>query len=152
MFTHTGNQALTIDTAGTLFEYPSVKRAARNRALALAANADGFTIGIAGNVPNRGCAVAIAESLVIETVDVDAIAEYVESHDSGPYWGIWKDSETGLVYVDTVKVVDRWEAIAIAKARGEIAVWDFEIGEIRIDHTPETESLGEFNDDESPIR
>lgn len=148
----TGNRALEIDTAGTLFEFPNVKIAARNRALALAQNADGFTIGIAGNVPNRGCAVAIADSLIIESVDVDAIAEYVESHDSGPYWGIWKDSETGLVYVDTCKVVDRWEAIAIAKSRGEIAVWDFELGEIRISDSPEPESLGEIDDDQSPIR
>lgn len=137
-----GNQALTIETAGTLFEFPNVKKAARNRALALAANADGFTIGIAGNVPNRGCAVAIADSLILETVDVDAIAEYVESHDSGPYWGIWQDSETGLVYVDTVEIMPVEKAIEIAKARGEIAVWDFEKGEIRVNG----------NDDQSPIR
>ena len=137
-----GNRALTIETAGTLFEYPNVKRAARNRALALAQNAAGFTIGIAGNVPNRGCAVAIADSLILETVDVDAIAEYVESHDSGPYWGIWQDSETGLVYVDTVEIMPTEKAIEIAKSRGEIAVWDFEKGEIRVNG----------NDDQSPIR
>ncbi|WIC88981.1 hypothetical protein SEA_SHAGRAT_114 [Rhodococcus phage Shagrat] len=147
-----GNRALALDTAGTLFEYPNVKRAARNRALALAQNAAGFTIGIVGNVPNRGCAVAIADSLILESVDVDAIADYVAGHASGPYWGIWQDSETGLVYVDTVKVVDRWEAIEIAKSRGEIAVWDFEIGEIRISDSPEPESFGEFNDDQSAIR
>ena len=137
-----GNQALTTETAGTLFEYPNAQKAARNRALALAQNADGFTIGIAGQVPNRGCAVAIADSLVIETVDVDAIADYVAGHASGPYWGIWRDSETGLVYVDTVEVMPTEKAIEIAKARGEIAVWDFEKGEIRVNG----------NDDQSPVR
>lgn len=148
----TGNQALAIDTAGTNFEYPNgINSRAYRIARELVKNPEGYTIDGRLDAPQKGCAVAIADSLVVESVDVDEIARYVAGHASGPYWGIWQDSETGLVYIDTVKVVDRWEAIAIAKTRGEIAVWDFELGEIRISDSPEPESLGEINDDQSPI-
>ncbi|WP_029090044.1 hypothetical protein [Brevibacterium album] len=39
--------------------------------------------------------------------------------------GVWRDSDTGLVYVDASSIIaDREDALAVARERGELAVWD----------------------------
>lgn len=54
----------------------------------------------------------------------------------GYFAGIWKDSETGLIYVDISRnVADLYFALAIADARGELAVWDVAHNqEVRTEH------------------
>lgn len=53
------------------------------------------------------------------------LAEHWDRLENGRTASIWTDSETGITYVDISRnVTDLYSALAIASARGEIAVWD----------------------------
>lgn len=48
------------------------------------------------------------------------------------YFGIWTDTEDGLIYVDAVDHMETLEdALTLGAERGEIAVWDITNGEER---------------------
>ncbi|WP_439377844.1 hypothetical protein [Amycolatopsis lexingtonensis] len=53
----------------------------------------------------------------------------------GKVLGAWRDSETGITHLDVSTVVgDREDALMLARAFGELAVWDYAGGEeIRTD-------------------
>lgn len=99
----------------------------------LAANAGGFTINRDGSIPTHGASVAVADSLVSDHLDTLEIGVYVAQHPEIDSFGIWQDSETGFVYVDSVLIVSLEIALTIGAARGEIAVFDLDtMTEIRL--------------------
>jgi hypothetical protein len=50
--------------------------------------------------------------------------------DSGAHLGTWKNEKDGNIYLDISHVLSRKEACKVAKQNGELAIFDFELGEI----------------------
>lgn len=45
------------------------------------------------------------------------------------YLGVWTDPTNGTLYLDaSVHVADKWEALEMAHAGGELAIWDIARG------------------------
>jgi len=98
-------------------------------AATLTASPDGATVPVdaSATVPATGYVVADARhGVTLERLDADQVERWVLSNlDATPYLGIWADSATGLVYLDTVEILpDRADAMARAATLGEIAIWD----------------------------
>lgn len=96
---------------------------------------DGYSVSVTGETPTDGYMVGGGvTSLVIDEEKNYApyltTDKWLEGHwellnKPGYFAGIWTDSESGLVYVDISRnVADLYSALAIATARGELAVWD----------------------------
>lgn len=48
-----------------------------------------------------------------------------DNQNKGAYLGTWKDSDTGLIWLDVSShIKNKKEAVQIAKERKEIAIWD----------------------------
>lgn len=107
---------------------------------------DGYSVNVYGEVPTSGYMVGgEVEALELSkdhprpylTTDawLDKHWSYFSRFPAEYYAGIWKDSETGITYVDISRnVEDIHTAVGIALSRGEIAVWDVTNGkEIRTD-------------------
>src|SRR5881628_472523 len=78
----------------------------------------------------------VRPSLVVSDatlIDRGEVAWFVGGTDAR-YFGVWKDTETGMIYIDASDHVDnRQDALYLATERGEIAVWDIANGvEIRV--------------------
>lgn len=64
----------------------------------------------------------------------DAVLMFASWHahkldETGTYVGSWINSETGKVHLDVaVRVDDKWLAIALAKQRGKLSIWDLKKG------------------------
>lgn len=96
---------------------------------------EGYSVNVQGETPVDGYMVGGAiPSLVLKADEMypfRATDKWLTEHwtllngEPGLYAGIWKDSETGLTYVDISRnVADLYTALAIASSRGEIAIWD----------------------------
>lgn len=90
-------------------------------------------------VPTAGHVVGgVVPSLVTEAAPtVDEVAAWIlatEAHRAGVL-GWWVDTDTGRTYVDASDVItDRADALELAAARGELAVWDLAAAaEVRTD-------------------
>lgn len=93
----------------------------------LAARATGGTVSTTDtSVPSAGYVLGIAGlGAVLPKGNIDAIAHWVALHLDASHVGIWSDSATGETYLDVVRVIaDRSIAELLAKATGEIAIWD----------------------------
>lgn len=86
--------------------------------------------GVGGLVPSM---IVAREAFTPDDVSSFAAAT-VPVWDASQALGTWLDEDTDLVHLDRTAVVsDRGEALALAAARGEIAVWCFASGtEIRL--------------------
>lgn len=96
---------------------------------------EGYSVNVSGETPTDGYMVGgEVPSLVIDeeknykpylTTDGWLDNHWTLLNQPGYYAGIWRDSDTGLIYVDIRRnVADLYSALAIASARGELAVWD----------------------------
>lgn len=107
---------------------------------------DGYSVNISGEVPADGYMVGgEVPSLVIDeeknyqpylSTDAWLVNHWDLLNKPGYFAGIWKDSDTGLIYVDISRnVTDLYAALAIADARGELAIWDVASSkEVRTEH------------------
>lgn len=95
---------------------------------------EGYSVNVQGETPTDGYMVGGEVASLILKADepkpMTATDAWLAEHEftlslPGYYAGIWKDSETGLTYVDISRnVADLYTALAIATARGELAIWD----------------------------
>lgn len=95
---------------------------------------DGYSINVSGETPTDGYMVGgEVPSLVLEENNYRpyyTTDRWLEEHwntllKPGMFAGIWLDKDTGIGYVDISRnVADMYSALAIADARGELAVWD----------------------------
>lgn len=95
---------------------------------------EGYSVNVHGETPVDGYMVGgEVPSLILKademypylTTDKWLAEHKFTLNTPGYYAGIWKDSETGLTYVDICRnVTDLYTALAIAENRGEIAIWD----------------------------
>jgi hypothetical protein len=89
------------------------------------------------SLPKTGYYVGgVRPSLIVSSptdLDRGEVAWFVGGTDAR-YFGVWTDSETGMIYVDAVEHLDdAAAAISLALSRDEIAVWDIENGtELRV--------------------
>lgn len=100
----------------------------------LLANREGYSVNVHGVLPTYGYMVGgVVPSLILEPKaakygPTDAwLDEHWAKLESSPdvFAGIWEDSVTGLVYVDlSERYDDLYTALAVATARGELAIWD----------------------------
>ena len=102
----------------------------------------GCTISVRGDdAPTAGYGLAVAGlgiRVAAGTPLRTAVFEFIAGRSSGlllagRYLGAWVDSATGDTYLDVTRVIaDLDTALDLARATGEIAVWDFANGvEIR---------------------
>ncbi len=80
------------------------------------------------NLPTTGYYVGgVRPSLVYtgeEYVDRSDLAWFIGTTESR-YFGVWKDSEDGMIYFDAVTWVESEDdALSLGRERDEIAVWD----------------------------
>lgn len=109
--------------------------------LTLALHADGVTVGATGEPVTRGIAVGGAGPGLKAPAGTPAFSlwesilrwlNFQPSGGAGPgqralNYGAWRDAATGEVYFDAVDVLtDVAEALLLAHARGEIAVYDLD--------------------------
>ena len=95
---------------------------------------EGYSVDVHGNVPTDGYMVGgETPSLILKqgvrgrylTTDAWLDQEWDVLTQPGYFAGIWTDTDTGDVYVDISRnVTDLYAALAIAEARGELAIWD----------------------------
>jgi hypothetical protein len=66
---------------------------------------------------------------------MDDVAWFIEGTPDAEYFGVWTDTEGGTIYVDAVDwTPSRGNALAMARKRGELAVWDIaRCAEVRTD-------------------
>ncbi len=106
---------------------------------------EGYSVNVHGETPVDGYMVGgEVPSLILDEDErrpMTATDAWLAEHEftlslPGYYAGIWKDSDTGLTYIDISRnVADLYSALAIADARGELAVWDVAHGvEVRTEH------------------
>lgn len=102
---------------------------AEGMAAQFALGADGGTFNAAGRLLDLTEGFVVggkAKSLVFgSTLDFDEglIREFVADHEAD-FYGFWVDGVGGAVYVDAVDILaDEDEALALARIRGELAVW-----------------------------
>lgn len=102
----------------------------------------GYSINLTGEQPTDGYMVGgEVESLIIKddeprrytTIDAWLVNHIDLLHTRGYFAGVWKDTDTDLIYIDISRNVDDlYTALAMAEARGELAIWDVANGkEIR---------------------
>lgn len=64
-----------------------------------------------------------------EQVDRGELAWWIGNNEAS-FYGVWADEETGKIYFDGSSwVFDLHSALAVGKARNEIAIWDIANGE-----------------------
>jgi hypothetical protein len=108
------------------------------------ANEGGFSFDLnTGTTPTSGYAVSVNPEANRQTgvrVSAGLIGTYAYAFghlldQPGKVLGAWRDTETGITHLDVSTVVgDREDALMLARAFGEIAVWDYAAGaEIRTD-------------------
>lgn len=105
-------------------------RDALDIAAELAGNPDGVTVvpGEGQSLPRSGY--VVGQRGISGDLDVVAIAAWVERElprvmSEGNYFGAWRDSETGTIYLDVVKIFHEFvPACRDADKRGELAIWD----------------------------
>lgn len=95
---------------------------------------EGYSVDVHGNVPTDGYMVGgEVASLILRPenprpyLTTDAWLDQVWNvlTQPGYFAGIWTDTDTGDVYLDISRnVTDLYTALAIAEARGELAIWD----------------------------
>ena len=94
----------------------------------LSARATGGTVSTTdASIPSAGYVLGIAGlgAVLPPKGNSDAIAHWVALHLDAATVGIWSDSVTGETYLDVVQVIaDRSVAEILARATGEIAIWD----------------------------
>lgn len=73
-----------------------------------------------------------------DQVDRGEVAYWIGTNDRCQYYGVWVDTETGMVHFDASTFMNYEKyAIPLAAARGEIAIWDIANGrEIRVEGNP----------------
>jgi hypothetical protein len=100
----------------------------------LLANREGYSVNAWGNLPTDGYMVGgVVPSLILapEAAKYSRTDAWIDEHwtklkaSGDVFAGIWTDTETGLVYVDlSERYDDLYTALAVATARGELAIWD----------------------------
>lgn len=96
---------------------------------------EGYSVNVHGEAPVDGYMVGGEVPSLILPLDawkpMHNTDEWLTEHwvllngEPGLYAGIWTDPETGKTYIDISRnVADLYTALAIADARGELAIWD----------------------------
>jgi hypothetical protein len=132
---------MSSDNDSNPFAIGKISRTALDNLLSLP---EGFTITLSGRTPDEGfCVGGLFTKALILSMSDDAVSARASIRDwlleigptlreEGVHLGGWLDSETGLYWLDLVRVFSPAEREAALKAAwdvGELAVWSLHDGE-----------------------